>query len=1028
MSRSTWLRVLEGVGSLKLSTALFLLLGVLTFAGTLEQQYSSLYDVQARFFESFIVVWWAGGVVPVPLLGGYLLLGVLFVNLLVGGIFRIRKGLGTVGVIIAHLGILSLLAGCFVEDHFSTKGQMTLTETQAGNEYRSVHEWEVVVTAPHTEGVREFIIPWESFKDLDAGESVTWAHPDLPFSVVLTDMARNGEPRPAQPGDTAAVEGFILQRLPEVGMGNRVNIPALTATLHPPSGERALRSILWGMQDYPWDPTVGGVRFLVELHQRTWTMPFAVRLERFEHEMHPGIGMAKRYSSFVTRIDGATQERVHITMNEPLRWRGYTLYQSDFGPKPEDRAPPGTPMYSTFSVVRNPSDQWPKWMTWIIAFGMGLHFIIKLARYLSRFVRRNAAAAALLLLAVVVAPGCGGEAEGAGGWTRAAKDSVARVAVQSEGRVKPLSTWAAFALLGANHRRSCTDGAGDKLTPTEWWLDAAFRGKQARTHICFVVSTNEILDAIEHTEAVKKKRDRYSYDELADPAARGRLDSLARQYRALDPKDRSRVQAGIVDLDDSMAMFESMLAMFTWAGEDYQTGHPEIAALFGGRQAVPFSDILEQTPELVRRARAGMGDEAAGVAPTPEAEAIGALLMSAFGQVERAPRVGLLPPVAGAESEAWVSLRDLAGWAMIHGTVEPRHVEVVRALEGMARNSGEPAKFAEHAEAWRAAVAALAKPQGDYERVEWEVHYYAFDPLGKSLALYILGFLLVACTWMFPRSRALWFVGLGVIGAALLLHAYGITLRCMIRGRPPISTLYETVVFITASMVLVLLVVEALTRLRVGFALAPVAGALGLFVAGRYEVLQGTDTMPQLVAVLDTNFWLATHVTVISIGYMAGLAAAMIAHVYLGARLLGPARVSPNFLRAVAGLVYGVLCFALITSLIGTILGGIWANDSWGRFWGWDPKENGALLIVLSQLAILHARMAGLIKAFGLCMSAIAAGGIVAFSWWGVNLLGIGLHSYGFTSGIFNGLLTFYCVEAAVLLVGAYIWLRGRAA
>ena len=102
---------------------------------------------------------------------------------------------------------------------------------------------------------------------------------------------------------------------------------------------------------------------------------------------------------------------------------------------------------------------------------------------------------------------------------------------------------------------------------------------------------------------------------------------------------------------------------------------------------------------------------------------------------------------------------------------------------------------------------------------------------------------------------------------------------------------------------------------------------------------------------------------------------------------------------------YGVLCFALLFSVVGTILGGIWANESWGRFWGWDPKENGALLICLSQLAILHARMGGFLKPFGVAMAAIVAGCVVAFSWWGVNLLGVGLHSYGFTGGILTALL-----------------------
>ena len=121
---------------------------------------------------------------------------------------------------------------------------------------------------------------------------------------------------------------------------------------------------------------------------------------------------------------------------------------------------------------------------------------------------------------------------------------------------------------------------------------------------------------------------------------------------------------------------------------------------------------------------------------------------------------------------------------------------------------------------------------------------------------------------------------------------------------------------------------------------------------------------------------------------------------------------------------HGLVCFGLLFSLIGTILGGIWANDSWGRFWGWDPKENGALMIVLWMLIILHSRLGGYIRDHGLAMLAVIGGCIVAFSWWGVNLLGVGLHSYGFTTGVMRVLLLFYGFEALLLGAGLVLWFR----
>jgi ABC-type transport system involved in cytochrome c biogenesis permease subunit len=115
---------------------------------------------------------------------------------------------------------------------------------------------------------------------------------------------------------------------------------------------------------------------------------------------------------------------------------------------------------------------------------------------------------------------------------------------------------------------------------------------------------------------------------------------------------------------------------------------------------------------------------------------------------------------------------------------------------------------------------------------------------------------------------------------------------------------------------------------------------------------------------------------------------------------------------------YGTICFGLLFAFLGTMLGGIWANKSWGRFWGWDPKENGALLIVLWNLTILHARMGGYIRDLGVCIAAVFGAVIVSMSWWGVNLLGVGLHSYGFTSGIFGLLAAFWLIETFVMALG----------
>jgi cytochrome c nitrite reductase small subunit len=114
-------------------------------------------------------------------------------------------------------------------------------------------------------------------------------------------------------------------------------------------------------------------------------------------------------------------------------------------------------------------------------------------------------------------------------------------------------------------------------------------------------------------------------------------------------------------------------------------------------------------------------------------------------------------------------------------------------------------------------------------------------------------------------------------------------------------------------------------------------------------------------------------------------------------------------------MVYGVVCFALLLSFVGTVLGGIWADQSWGRFWGWDPKENGAALVVLINAIILHARWGGFIRQRGIMVLAVAGNIVTAWSWFGTNMLGVGLHSYGFMDSAVFWLMAFVVTQLLIM-------------
>ncbi len=248
------------------------------------------------------------------------------------------------------------------------------------------------------------------------------------------------------------------------------------------------------------------------------------------------------------------------------------------------------------------------------------------------------------------------------------------------------------------------------------------------------------------------------------------------------------------------------------------------------------------------------------------------------------------------------------------------------------------------------------------------------------------------------RRSAFWLVVLGGV-----IHTFGLVFRMWLEGRPPVTNLYSSAIFIGWGCVVLGLILERVFTVGIGSAVAAFAGFVTLFIA--HNLSMDGDTMEMLRAVLDTNFWLATHVVVVTLGYASTFMAGLLGVMYM---LLRPVHAvaeiqigRPGMGKVLAKMVYGIVCFATLFSFIGTVLGGIWADQSWGRFWGWDPKENGALLIVMWNAVILHARWGGLIRERGLMNMAIFGNIVTSWSWFGVNMLGIGLHSYGFMAAAF---------------------------
>jgi ABC-type transport system involved in cytochrome c biogenesis permease subunit len=227
--------------------------------------------------------------------------------------------------------------------------------------------------------------------------------------------------------------------------------------------------------------------------------------------------------------------------------------------------------------------------------------------------------------------------------------------------------------------------------------------------------------------------------------------------------------------------------------------------------------------------------------------------------------------------------------------------------------------------------------------------------------------------------------------------------------------LYSSAVFIGLGAVLLGIILEAVYKIGIGNVMASVAGFGSLQIA--YLLTRQGDTIEKMQAVLDTTFWLSTHVVCITLGYAVTFAAGLLGMIYLVLGIVSRS-LTADVGKMLARMIYGTLCFALFFSFVGTVLGGLWADDSWGRFWGWDPKENGALIIVLWNALVLHARWDGMIKDRGLAVLAIAGNITTSWSWFGVNQLGVGLHAYGFSAELLSLLFWFCTGSFAAVLVG----------
>jgi ABC-type transport system involved in cytochrome c biogenesis permease subunit len=573
-----------------------------------------------------------------------------------------------------------------------------------------------------------------------------------------------------------------------------------------------------------------------------------------------------------------------------------------------------------------------------------------------------------------------------------------KLPVAFEGRVKPMDTLARNALRKISDYETFRDGRGQKRPAVEWFLDVVARPDRADEHRVFRIYNLEVLQLL---GLERRQGFHYSLAEIRGEPGQVRkelaeFDRQGSQARKLDSEDLDFFQRKLLEVDDRFRSFTLIASAFQ------PLEFPPL----------PTKEEFERDPEAAKeqivRIRQLMG-------ATAETEN----MLKRMHAPLAVPQLN--PPADGgdaeSENEHWVAYAVAVNKAFLRRQVlkEPVNpaVERLESIFAAYRRDDKVAFNREVAEYRRLLDAELPAEYAS-RKLSLESYFNYVSPFYLSLVLYVVGYV-VATIGFLGWPKLFNRTAFAILAIALLIHTLGLIARIYISGRPPVTNLYSSALFIGWSCVVFGLVLELLFRIGIGNVVAALSGAAALLIAA-FLGMRG-DTFTVLQAVLDTQFWLATHVVTITLGYavtfLAGLLGAY--YIFLG---VCTRSLTAETSKMLARMIYGIICFAVFFSFIGTVLGGLWADDSWGRFWGWDPKENGALIIVLWSALMLHSRWDGLVRERGFAVLAVFGNIVTSWSWFGVNELSVGLHSYGFTEGILLALGLFVLSQLIIILIG----------
>ena len=573
------------------------------------------------------------------------------------------------------------------------------------------------------------------------------------------------------------------------------------------------------------------------------------------------------------------------------------------------------------------------------------------------------------------------------------RNEFGRLPVLVGGRVKPMDTLARTSLLAISGKQVVRNEK-DKIPAINWLMETLMRPERADLLPIFPITNPDIRDLFGWRDLAGQGMTKvFSFVDLKSHLKK--IEEQSALAGHLEAPQRTPYQREILKLREKLLLYLRLKNSIQM--ED----SPDF-----GRELADFKNIL--APGL-----AAMDAEKAGK-PLDDTQRDAFAKLLDFAQrhqrLAQAAHVSAIPRTPGdATAHDWQHIGEALATVISGGEIDPtiqNYADMVSAYR-----AEKPVEFNS---ILAKQTALIAKDYGPPSRkTAFEATFNQLQPFYLAMTLYVFIFVLAFASWLVWPAE----IGRGafwLLGFTFAIHTFGLLARMWLQGRPPVTNLYSSAIFVGWGSVLLCLFLEKINRNSIASIVGAAIGFVTLLIAHHLSI--DGDTMEMLRAVLDTNIWLATHVVVVTLGYSATFLAGFLAIVFILRGVFTKSLTRP-MMKSVASMVYGIICFATLFSFVGTILGGIWADQSWGRFWGWDPKENGALLIVIWNAIILHARWGGLIRERGLMILAIGGNIVTAFSWFGVNMLGVGLHSYGFMDAAFKWLIYFDLSQIAIILL-----------